>query len=266
MRNIKKVRFHQVRKYGWIDSKSISEQDSAPRWLVYFDILSCFIKYGVWSNQYKENGFWSLGKEDRKSLGKTLGEQNRKVDSQKQIQMNDIDSWLKDYYENRKFIDRYSKYHWETSSRLRKKRLKAYTKRYNMGKDCKIQYAVELCREHFLNGTIKIGNKVLLAKHVFIDYSGEVIIKDNVQLMNGVVVESHFHPWHSDYHDTKEAKPTSITIEEGAAIGSRAIILASCHHIGKNARIGAGAVVTKDIPDNSVAVGAPAKVIRTIDN
>lgn len=266
MRNIKKIRFQQARKYGWIDSKSISEQNSVSRWLVYFDILSCYLKYNVWSNQYKENGFWSLGKEDQKSLGKTLGEQNRKVDAQKQIQMNDIDAWLKDYYENRKFIDKYSKYHWETSSRLRKKRLKAYTKRYNMGKDCKIQYAVELCREHYLNGTIEIGNNVLLAKHVFIDYSGEVIIKNGVKLTNGVAIESH----HRDLEAYNKGKDvnigTKLIIEENAYIGTRAIILDSCNYIGKNARIGAGAVVTKDIPDNSVAVGVPAKVVRTIDN
>lgn len=266
MRNIKKIRFQQVLKYGWIDSESISKQYSAFRWFVYLDILSCFLKYGVWSNQYKENEFWSLKLDARKSLGRTIGEQNREIDAQKQVQMNDIDNWLKDYNENRKFIGKYSKYHWETSLRLRQRRLNAYTERYNMGEDCKVQYAVELCREHFLHGTIEIGNNVLLAKHVFIDYSGTVKIKDNVQLMNGVVIESHFHPWHSDYHEKKEATPSSITIEEGAAIGSRAIILASCHYIGKNARIGAGAVVTRDIPDNSVAVGVPAKVVRSIEN
>ena len=55
---------------------------------------------------------------------------------------------------------------------------------------------------------------------------------------------------------------TSLTIEEGAVIGSRAIILATCHYIGKYARIGAGAVVTKDVPDYAIAVGIPAKVVR----
>ena len=58
--------------------------------------------------------------------------------------------------------------------------------------------------------------------------------------------------------------PTKLVIRERAYIGSRAIILDSCNYIGKNARIGAGAVVTKDVPDNAVAVGVPAKVVKFI--
>ena len=53
--------------------------------MIYFDILSCFFKYGLWSNQYKENKFWSLTKEERNSLGRSLGNQNREADAQKQI-------------------------------------------------------------------------------------------------------------------------------------------------------------------------------------
>ena len=62
----------------------------------------------------------------------------------------------------------------------------------------------------------------------------------------------------------KIAIPTKLVISEGVIIGSRAIILPSCHYIGKNARIGAGAVVTKDIPDYAVAVGVPAQVVRVL--
>lgn len=51
-------------------------------------------------------------------------------------------------------------------------------------------------------------------------------------------------------------------IEEGAVIGSRAIILNSCNYIGKNARVGAGAVVTKDVPDNAIVVGVPAHIVK----
>lgn len=49
-------------------------------------------------------------------------------------------------------------------------------------------------------------------------------------------------------------------------IGSRAIILASCHYIGKHARVGAGAVVTHDVPDYAVVAGVPAKVIRMMEH
>lgn len=52
-----------------------------------------------------------------------------------------------------------------------------------------------------------------------------------------------------------------VKIEDGVWIGGGAIILPGVT-IGRNAVIGAGAVVTKDIPANAVAVGSPAKVLR----
>ena len=55
-----------------------------------------------------------------------------------------------------------------------------------------------------------------------------------------------------------------ITIGDNVHIGWNAIIMPNVH-IGNNVVIGAGAVVTKDIPDNSVAVGVPAHVIQTTD-
>lgn len=55
-----------------------------------------------------------------------------------------------------------------------------------------------------------------------------------------------------------------ITIGDNTNIGWNAIIMPGVS-IGKNCVIGAGAVVTKDIPDNSVAAGVPAKVIETLD-
>lgn len=55
-----------------------------------------------------------------------------------------------------------------------------------------------------------------------------------------------------------------ITVEDNVWIGGGAIILGGIT-IGKNAVIGAGAVVTKDIPENTVAVGNPARTVRTIN-
>ena len=107
---------------------------------------------------------------------------------------------------------------------------------------------------------------MLLAKNVFIDYSGHVIIKDNVRLTNGVIIETHHHGFHSDPTISRDCiSPTELTIEEGVVIGSRAIILPSCRYIGKYARIGAGAVVTKDIPDGYLAVGNRCKLIKQIN-
>ena len=51
-----------------------------------------------------------------------------------------------------------------------------------------------------------------------------------------------------------------IVVEDGVSIGTSVTILAGIH-IGKNAVIGAGSVVTKDIPDNTTVIGNPAKVL-----
>lgn len=56
----------------------------------------------------------------------------------------------------------------------------------------------------------------------------------------------------------------AITVGNNVHIGTNAIIMPGVH-IGNNVIIGCGAVVTRNIPDNSVAVGVPARVIESID-
>jgi bifunctional UDP-N-acetylglucosamine pyrophosphorylase/glucosamine-1-phosphate N-acetyltransferase len=60
-------------------------------------------------------------------------------------------------------------------------------------------------------------------------------------------------------YDGEKKNPT--TIEDGAFIGSDTMLVAPLH-VGKRARTGAGAVVTRDVPDDSVVVGMPARAIR----
>lgn len=55
---------------------------------------------------------------------------------------------------------------------------------------------------------------------------------------------------------------TELVIDDDVWIGARVIVLAGCRHIGKGVIIGAGAVVTKDIPDYAVVGGNPARIIR----
>ena len=133
-----------------------------------------------------------------------------------------------------------------------------------MGKKCFVGHDVLLERHHNLWGTIKIGNNCLLAKHVYIDYSGDIIIENGVKLAQGVVIESHHRDIDAYIHGKDVNIPTQLRICENAYIGTNAIILDSCNYIGKNVRIGAGAVVTKDIPDNTIVGGVPAKVIRMV--
>lgn len=247
-------RTFQVIKYGWKHSKlEIGNNGLFNRLKVFFDILYCYRHYKMWSNEYIQEHFYLLPKAERVRIG---------LEYRKKGMIRD--AWQDDFRSNRKFLIKYSDKKYEIA-RLRQKRNQAYAKRFNAGPGLMVEYDVNVSRQHYLNGTIKIGKNVLLAKNVFVDYSGEVEIKDDVQITNGAIIETHYHPFHSDWQELRsKVCPTKLVIEEGAVIGSRAIIMPTCHYIGKCSRIGAGAVVTHDVPDYSIAVGVPAMVVRTM--
>lgn len=180
--NLKRIR--QVLKYGWMHSGEITQSEHKGlcyRVRVFLDILYCYNTYRMWSNQYLKEKFWVLPKQKRNELGQQFREKGERRDK-----------WQRDFIENRRFLERYTSRKYERPS-LREKRNKAYAQRYNMGSHCMVEYDVELSRQHYLPGAISIGNHVLLAKHVFIDYSGDVIIKDRVKITNGVIIETHTH-------------------------------------------------------------------------
>ena len=142
-------------------------------------------------------------------------------------------------------------------------RIKMYQRFFNIGKSPIIEHNVILSRTHGLKGTIQIGEHVVLARNAFIDYSGFVKIKDNVKIAADVIIESHHRDIDAYQRNNEDRNiQTSLIIEEKAYIGVKATILSSCNYIGKNTRIGAGAVVTKDVPDNATVVGVPAKIVQ----
>ena len=247
-------RIRQVLKYGWLHAGQICDLHSLSillRIRIFVDILYCYRHYKMWSNQYLKEDFFNKSNEERKRIGSSYLEQGIKRDE-----------WQKDFRDNRKFLIKYTNIRYEKAS-LREKRNEAYRKKFGAGKGLMVEYDVNISRQHYLDGTIKIGSNVLLAKHSFIDYSGDVTIGDDVQITNGVIIETHHHPFHSDYTQPRNiVHPATLKIADGAVLGSRCIILPSCHYIGKHARVGAGAVVTKDVPDYAVVGGVPAKIIR----
>lgn len=220
---------------------------------LFFDILRCYNKYHIYAIQYKKEKFWQLSPEQRNEVAKKYQEKNLKNEA-----------WAKDYYENFRFLIKWTAYKYEATAKQQKRRIDAYRRRYDIGDNCFIGHDVLIERHHHLWGTIKIGNNCLLAKHVYIDYSGCIIIENGVKIAQGVVIETH-HRDIDAYIQGKDVNiPTQLRICENAYIGTNAIILDSCNYIGRNVRIGAGAVVTKDIPDNTIVGGVPAKVIRML--
>lgn len=113
------------------------------------------------------------------------------------------------------------------------------------------------------------GTNIEVGKNFFANYNctlldvAKIKIGDNCMMAPNVAIYTAGHPVHpltrsSDYEFGKE-----VTIGDNVWLGGNVIICPGVH-IGNNAVIGAGSVVTKDIPDWSIAAGNPCKVIRTI--
>ena len=160
-------------------------------------------------------------------------------------------------------------------------------------------YSFPLCRRH-MSATIKIGSNVTIYNKisenpaginhrsvlvaskpgakliigdnvgisgVILDCTKEIVLEDFVYLGAGVMVyDTDFHPINfSDRRmkDKSKIKSAPVRICEGAWIGARTIILKGVT-IGPRAVIGAGSVVTRDIPADCIAAGVPAKFIKPI--
>lgn len=92
---------------------------------------------------------------------------------------------------------------------------------------------------------------------------GKVIIGNNVQFAPNVSLYTAGHPIHSDSRNSGYEYGIGITIGDNVWLGGNVVVNPGVH-IGNNVVIGSGSVVTKDIPDNVIAIGNPCKVIREI--
>lgn len=133
-----------------------------------------------------------------------------------------------------------------------------------IGRNSHIAYGSILVSPHkFKDPCLEIGNNVAITHNCDIDYSGGLIIKDNVWISEGAMIATHEHKIiNRSLKKEQKIVFSRLLIEDDAWIGAGATVLASVNRIGKGAIIGAGAVVTKDLEDFSVVVGNPAKHIR----
>lgn len=128
---------------------------------------------------------------------------------------------------------------------------------------------------HVLAGA-RIGQDCNLAEHVFIEndvvVGDRVTLKCGVQLWDGLRLEddvfvgpnatftNDLFPRSRHYQDS----PLQTVVRRGASIGANATILPGLT-IGRDALVGAGAVITRDVPDYAVAAGNPARVTGYVD-
>ncbi len=116
------------------------------------------------------------------------------------------------------------------------------------------------------NCQIILHNNIRIAHHFQINCARHVEIMSNVNIAPYVFISDHNHQYEDVTRPIKgqgiEMKPDAkVIIDEGTWIGTKATIIGKVH-VGKHCVIGANSVVTKDIPDYSVAAGIPAKVIK----
>ena len=107
---------------------------------------------------------------------------------------------------------------------------------------------------------IKLGNNVFINSNCLAMARGGITIEDDVMLAGNVQLLSNNH----DEYERQILICDKILIKKGAWIGAGATVLPGVT-IGKYAIVGAGAIVTKNVPDYSVVVGIPAKVVKTLE-
>lgn len=119
------------------------------------------------------------------------------------------------------------------------------------------QNAFFSCETDF--GKLEICDDVTLTENCRIDFSGGVKIGKNSLISKNVIIETHDH----EFAPKSEPLYRALVIGENVWIGMNSTILSHVERIGDNAIISAGAIVTKEVPDNCIVAGIPAKIIQS---
>jgi len=111
----------------------------------------------------------------------------------------------------------------------------------------------------------KVGKRCKISSHTFICEG--VTIEDHVFIGHGVIFINDSYPRATtpagELQTAQDWKVEPTLVRQGASIGSGAIILCNVV-IGEHAIVGAGSVVTRDVPAHAIVAGNPARLLRTI--
>ena len=136
-----------------------------------------------------------------------------------------------------------------------------YPQKISIGDHCYIGVRSVFTSEN-PEGSLTIENNVSLVEECRIDFSGNVLIEQGAHLSPRCQIITHDHKW--DPH----GKPSfySLKIGRQSWIGSNSLILAGVSTIGDFAIVGAGSVVTQNVPVKAIVAGNPAKIIKYRDD
>jgi UDP-2-acetamido-3-amino-2,3-dideoxy-glucuronate N-acetyltransferase len=113
----------------------------------------------------------------------------------------------------------------------------------------------------------KIGRNCKISSHTFICEG--VTVEDDVFIGHGVTFVNDTYPRavnpHGELQTESDWKVEPTLVRKGASIGSGSTVLANIT-IGEKAIVGAGAVVTHDVPPNTIVAGNPSKFLRSVDD
>ena len=110
---------------------------------------------------------------------------------------------------------------------------------------------------------IEVGENFFANYNLVILDVGKVKIGKNVQFAPNVAIYTAGHPVHPDSRNSGYEYGIDVTIGDNVWLGGNTVVMPGVH-IGNNVVIGGGSVVTKDIPDDVIAVGNPCRVLRKI--
>jgi len=136
-----------------------------------------------------------------------------------------------------------------------------YPKKISIGDHCHIGDRSVFTSEN-PEGSLTIKSNVSLVEECRIDFSGNVLIEQGAHLSPRCQIITHDHKW--DPH----SKPSfhSLKIGRQSWVGSNSLILAGVSTVGDFAIVGAGSVVTQNVPAKAIVAGNPAKIIKYRDD